>query len=724
MTWRGIILGFLGVIALASFNYVNDNILKQTYLLGNYLPVAVYGVLILVVIGVNPLLGRIRRGWLLSGREIAVALTIVLASTCIPGDSLLRCFTTSLVLPHHFSRTNPGWTERQVLQQFPPRMLVAPGADEDRVVNGFVQGLGEAGRHIGLLDIPWHAWARTFAFWLPLLGTVWLAFIALSVVVHKQWSEHELLPYPIADFAHSLLPAAGQATSTVLRSRGFWVACGAVFLLHFNNFLQTFFPEALVPITRQFNFVPLITWIPGLAEGGGWLLMNPTVFFSVLGFAYFVPQEVSFSLGIGPFLWCMLCGFLAKYGFSLTTSIEGASWYLDLKPQTSALLGANLAVFLVILFCGRRYYADVLRQALAPWRRERLVPGPATGAAGRGYGGSRAWGTGTADSSAGRGESPSSGSLGVDPAAVWAARLAMLCFALLLAQMAAVGLDWQLAGLYIGVTIVFYVVVSRVFAETGLFYCQPFFFPCVAVWSLFGSAALGPQPLGIMLLLTTMIMVDPRESLMPLIVNNLKLLERQQLRLGRGAWLFAAAVLVCLAVALPVTLYFQYDLGYAKWDTWGGDSVPQMACRNVANVHDKLKAMGVLDETKALHGWERFRHLTPEPSCAVVLGAAFAVTLLVYVARLRIPGWPLHPVLFLTWPTYPAALTCASFLLGLATKGAIVRYGGASLHQRLKPVFLGLIVGEIFGAFVPTVVGVFYYLFTGLPPAAFRVLPS
>lgn len=688
MTWRAVILGFLGVVALSSFNYVNDNILKQTYLLGNYLPVAVYGVLILFVIGVNPLLGRLRRGWLLSGREVALALAIVLACCCVPGDSLLRCFTTSLVLPHHYNRTNPGWAEREVLQQFPPQMLVDPGQDEDRVVNGFVQGLGQGGRHIRFREIPWAAWARTLAFWLPLLGTVWMAFLALSVVVHRQWSEHELLPYPLADFAHALLPGEGQATSPLLRRRGFWVATLAVFLLHFNNFLQTFFPDVLIPVTRQFNFVPLIRWIPGLAEGGGWLLMNPTVFFSVVGFAYFVPQEVSLSLGIGPFLWCMLAGFLARYGFSLTASIEGASWYLDLKPQTSALLGANLAVFLVILFCGRRYYLDVLRQALAP----RLRPGQGTGAVG--------------------------------PAAVWAARAALLCFAALLLQMSAVGLDWQLAVLYIGVTIVFYVVVSRVLAETGLFYCQPFFFPCVAVWSLFGSAALGPRTLGIMLLLTTMIMVDPRESLMPLIVNNLKLVDRQGLPLGRSAWLFAAAVFLSLAVALPVTLYFQYDLGYAKWDTWGGDSVPQMACRNVANVHDRLKAMGVLEQARSLRGWERFRHLSPEPSCALVLGLAFAVTLLVYVARLRIPGWPLHPVLFLTWPTYPAALTCASFLLGWAAKGAIVRYGGASLHQRLKPVFLGLIAGEIFGAFVPTVVGVVYYLATGLPPAAFRVLPS
>ena len=688
MTWRAVILGFLGVIALSSFNYVNDNILKQTFLLGNYLPVAVYGVLLITAIGINPLLGCLRRRWVLSGREIALVLTIVLACCCIPGDSLLRCFTTSLLLPHHFNRTNPGWSERQVLQQFPPRMLVAPGADEDRVVNGFVQGLGEANRHIGLRDIPWAAWAQTLAFWLPLLCTVWLAFIALAVVVHKQWSEFELLPYPIADFTHALLPAAGQTISPLLRDRAFWIATTAVLLLHLNNFLQTFFPDALIPIMRQFSFTPLIEWIPWLKEGGGWLLLTPTVFFSVLGFAYFVPQEVSFSLGIGPFLWTMLVGLLATYGFSLTGSLEGASWYLDLKPQTFALLGANLAVFAVILFCGRRYYRDVLWQALAPtFGRASARPSPGV-------------------------------------AAVWAARLSLFCFAALLLQMAAVGLDWQLAVLYLGVTIVFYVVVSRVLAETGLFYCQPFFFPCVAVWGLFGSSALGTRALGIMFMLTTMIMVDPSESLMPLIVNNLKLLERQQIRLGRGAWLFVAAVLVGLAVALPVTLYCQYDLGYAKWDTWGGDSVPQMAGRNVANIHDKLQALGTLEQANELRGWARFRHLSPEPSCALVLGLAFAVTLLVYVARLRIPGWPLHPVLFLTWATYPAALTCGSFLLGWAAKGLIVRYGGASLHQRLKPLFLGMIAGEILGAFVPTVVGVIYYLITGLPPAAFRVLPS
>jgi hypothetical protein len=688
MTWRAVILGFLGVVALSGFNYINDNVLKQTFLLGNYLPVAVYGVLIFTVVGINPLLACIRQRWALSGREIALVLAIVLACCCIPGDSLLRCFTTSLVLPHHFSRTNPGWTERQVLQQFPPQMLVAPGADEDRVVNGFVQGLGEANRHIGLYEVPWLAWARTFAFWLPLLCTTWLAFIALAVVVHRQWSEYELLPYPLADFTHALLPAAGQVASPVLRNRAFWVAATAVFLLHFNNFLQTFFPDAVIPITRQFSFVPLIEWIPWLKEGGGWLLLSPTVFFSVLGFAYFVPQEVSLSLAIGPFLWTMLVGFLATYGFSLTGSLEGSSWYLDLKPQTFALLGANLAVFAVILFCGRRYYRDVLWQALGPGLR-RSTAGPPPGAT-----------------------------------AVWAARLSLVCFAALLMQMAAVGLDWQLALLYIGVTIVFYVVVSRVLAETGLFYCQPFFFPCVAVWGLFGSSALGTRALGIMFMLTTMIMVDPRESLMPLITNNLKLLERQQLRLGRGAWLFAAAVLVGLAVALPVTLYCQYDLGYAKWDTWGGDNVPQMACRNVASIHDKLQALGTLESANELRGWARLQHLAAESSCMLVLGLAFVVTLLVYVARLRLPGWPLHPVLFLTWATYPAALTCGSFLLGWAAKGAIVRYGGASLHQRLKPLFLGLIAGEIFGAFVPTVVGVFYYLVTGLPPAAFRVLPS
>ncbi|OGV74562.1 MAG: hypothetical protein A3K19_04850 [Lentisphaerae bacterium RIFOXYB12_FULL_65_16] len=768
MTVRAIVLGFLGVVAICFLNYINDNILKQTFLLGNYLPVAVYGAVIVLVVAINPLLARVHRRLMLSGREIALVLAIVLAACCIPGDSLLRCFTTSLVLPHHFNRLNPGWREKQVLADMPPHMLADVSVNEDKVLNGFVQGLGETDRHIRFFDVPWEAWARPLLFWLPLLLSLWFGLTALAVVIHRQWSEHELLPYPLADFANSLLPEEGQTLSPMLRDRLFWIATGAIFLLHFNNFLYTCFPEVLIPIRRQFDFTALTSSVPFLQEGGGRSLMMPTVFFTVIGFAYLVPSDVSFSLAIGPVLWCITVGFLAKYGLSLTSSLEGASGYIDVKPQTFLLFGANLAVFGVILYCGRKHYLDVARRACGlrptapatalaepepPEGHVELVrqqafqsggsgslphAGPSrSGHVGRGCASEVVKSTrtegGTTPPNAAPAQRPAGSSAftrseGVATPAttgeVWAARLFVLCMALFWVQMVAIGLDWQLAMLYMGVVIVFYVVVSRVLAETGLFYCQPFFFPCVAIWGVMGSQALGPQALLIMFMLTTVIMIDPRESIMPLMTNSLKLLERRQINLPRGAWLFALALIVGLCVAIPTALYFQYDLGYAKWDVWGSAMVPQMACKNAVSVQEKLTAMGALEQARNLHGWARFGHMAPNHFCMSALAAGFAVTLLVYVARLRLTWWPLHPVLFLTWPTYPSSLMWGSFLIGWLVKTLIVKYGGVNTYQKLRPIFYGLIAGEVFGAFVPTVIGAVYYWITGEPPGAFRVLPT
>jgi hypothetical protein len=683
MTIRAVILGLLGVVALCGFNYVNDNILNQTFLIGNNLPVAVYGALILAVIVVNPLLARLNRRWVLSGRELAVMLSLVLACCCIPASGLLRTFTNSLILPHHFNRLNPGWSEKQVLQVVPKQMLADSSADEDRVLNGFVQGLGEANRHIAFTDVPWQAWTRTLAFWLPIILALWLALTALAVVLHRQWSDHELLPYPLAEFANSLLPADGETTSPLLRNRLFWVGTLAVFLIHFNNFLATFFPDGMIPITRQLNLTAMVDLVPYIQRGGGARLLAPILYATVIGVAYFVPKEVSLSLGIGPFLWATVVGAFATYGLSLTSGAgPSASGYLSLKPQTFALFGANLGVFGVVLFCGRHYYLSVARRALG-----------------------------------------AGGGLEVDQAAVWGARLFVLFLTAFVVQLALVGLGWQIALMYAGVLLVFYVVMGRVFAETGLFYNQPFFFPCVAVWGLMGTKALGPRPLLIMFMLTTVLLVDPRESLMPFVVNSLKLLQIRRVPLGRSACLFAVAIVLGLLVALPVTLYFQYDLGYAKWDGWAGQYVPKMAFDNTVNALEMLKAQGSLEKASALRGWARFGAMAPNGFCMAALAAGMALALLCYLGRLRTTWWPLHPVLFLTWATEPPWRLSGSFILGWLLKSAIVKYGGSRLYQTLKPLFFGLIAGEIFGAVVPSIVGTIYYVVTGVPPKQFWVLP-
>ena len=98
MTIRAILIGVSAALFLCAFNYVNDNILRQTYLIGHALPFAVYGALIATVALLNPLLRRVRVSWTLRRRDLAVALTVVLAVCCIPSSGLLRTFELLNVL--------------------------------------------------------------------------------------------------------------------------------------------------------------------------------------------------------------------------------------------------------------------------------------------------------------------------------------------------------------------------------------------------------------------------------------------------------------------------------------------------------------------------------------------------------------------------------------------------------------------------------------------------
>jgi len=81
-------------------------------------------------------------------------------------------------------------------------------------------------------------------------------------------------------------------------------------------------------------------------------------------------------------------------------------------------------------------------------------------------------------------------------------------------------------------------------------------------------------------------------------------------------------------------------------------------------------------------------------------------------------------VLLLTWSTEPLLRMCNAFLVGWFIKVVVVKYGGRGTYQRVKPVMLGLIAGEILGVVFPMLIGVVYYLITGDQPKAFRILPS
>ncbi len=108
MTLRAILIGLLSVAFVCGYTHFNDYVMRQTMFVGNSMPISVYGLLVIFLLFLFPVLRKINRKLLLRKSEIAVILAMTLASCAIPGSNLLRLFTPALVMPNRYQHTEPG----------------------------------------------------------------------------------------------------------------------------------------------------------------------------------------------------------------------------------------------------------------------------------------------------------------------------------------------------------------------------------------------------------------------------------------------------------------------------------------------------------------------------------------------------------------------------------------------------------------------------------------
>lgn len=682
MSARAVILGLLGVAFVCSYTYFNDWIMRQTMFVGNFMPISVYGLLVIFLALVYPLFKKLHRGLAFRPSELAVMLALVLASCAIPGSNLLRLFTPALVMPHRFVNTEPGWQKQNIMDLVPDGMLADISQNEEEVLSGFTRGLTEAADTLAFGDVPWHAWVQPLLFWIPIILSLWLALTSLAVVVHRQWSDHEHLPYPIVTFTKSMFPDENGVRSPIFGKGAFWVSLGLVFLIHLYNYLNIWFPNVLMgQIPLGVDFTGLAKLSDTFLKGGGENLLGfYTLYFTVIAVAYFLPKEVSLSLGIGPFLWVFLSGTFATYGIGVS-GWQG-TWPFGLTMDAMMIMGAYFAMLLVLLYTGRYYYLNVFKRAV-------------------GIGGGDA----------------------IESSAVWGMRFFLLGMTFFTAYAAIVaGLDWPVALLFGLGCVAIYLVMGRLLAETGLIFIVTTGTPATLLWAFFGAKALGPEIMFLMFMFCIVLFYDTREALMPYVVNSLKLADDCKVKVGRTAFMIMVALMVGLAVGIPVTLYFQYANGVdiSQWNI----EQPKRPFNETISIIQRLDAQGQLEAAGQTTGLARFLEASPHGQGLVAFFSAAGLVILFSFLRLRFNGWPLHPVMFLVWGTYAGNAFAQSFLVGWLLKTLITKFGGAGVYQKCKPIMFGLIAGEMLGGVVPMIVSLIYYLITGDTPKPFAIMPG
>ncbi|MEX0777181.1 MAG: DUF6785 family protein [Phycisphaeraceae bacterium] len=796
MTIRAVMLGVLLGIGISAFTFFNDAVIRHTFLISHYLPVAVFGALVVLILLINPLLRVAGVNAPLRPVELAVIAAIALAACAWPSFSFFRGFVANTAMPLHWLKVQYAWQaqdvmsyvpqgspkvargqlrhasefarkivaaqeaggpelahrlwarlgpeERQVLEQaatesgstsdqttailavlnahilgppldgatlterpaspdgrgqawrnrrllaaaFPDHVLPPPRGgsvlitdSSDAVLSPLITGGSESK---GLIEaVPWSAWWPTLSLWGTAALLLGAASLCMALVVHPQWSSSELLAYPIPRFLAELTEPDpnGSALPRIARQHTFWYAAGAVMLLHTLNGLHAWFPP-IPAIAQDLPLIPLGELFPTARRVHGLnSMLGSHLYLTVIAFAFFLRSNVSLSVGLSPIAFVMVGTLVIDRGGTFGRDYMGAT-------NTNLLrFGGYLGMALMVAYFGRRYYLDVAKRAVG-------------------------WGSAS--------RAPTY--------AVWAGR------GLVLATIGSVGAIWAagsslgLASVFVFMVLLAFLVMSRIVAETGLFFLQPWWMPVAVLTALLGIEAIGPTDYIVLAMASALLMGDPRTVLMPYLVTGLKLVDRTSPRANtfpaRLSPYLLGMIVVGFAVSAVAALTLQYHYGTEGLGGWSQRTLPSMPFNSLSKYLLELRAGGTLDNVVVnAQGWGRLTRIAPEGD--LVLWALLGLVLVVATAAapLRLSWWPLHPVMFLVWGTGPANRFAVSFLIGWAIKKAVVRMSGATGHRKLVPIMVGVIAGELLAAFVWTGIGVVYFFSTGLPPAYYEVIP-
>ncbi len=469
--------------------------------------------------------------------------------------------------------------------------------------------------------------------------------------------------------------APGSAYPAALRNRLFWIGFLIVLAIRVNNGLCVWFPDFLVPVKLTWLLTPfavVMPWLLKVQYGGELLRLD--LFPLVVAFAFFLSSEISFTLGVSQLAWVLFALPMVTVGVNLSTDWIGG-W------QGWERAGAYLAFALILMYTGRQYYKEVLLGAFGLRRSEAATSNR------------------------------------------WAMRLLLVSTLLLMVLVARLGLEWPLAVILVLLTLLSLVVLSRISAETGLFFIQPRWIPFGVMMAAFGGFTMPPSAIITAGFVCMVLAVDQSQSLMPYLINGLKICERVAIKPLQTARLSYAVFAVGVIVAIAVVLVCTYDMGAPTDYNWSHQRIPTMPFRAAEPEIMRLQGMGSLADAEALPWTQRLGRIAPTENFLWAFGAGFGLVLVCSALRLRLPWWPIHPVMFMLWATYPMATTCWSFFFGWLIKVFAVRFGGNRAALRLRPLMIGIISGEILAALVFMIAGAIYFFSTGQKPLVYRYFP-
>ncbi len=493
-TLKALLTGIIGVIIICAVEPYNAYYVGGTHLVGNHFPIASV-FLFLIIILIHVALRSLKPSYGYNTAELIVIWCMLIVVASIPYSGLVRYLFPLIPAPMYFATPENEWKE-----------LLLPHLDDWLILK---DKAAIESFYSGEQPVPWEAWTKPLIAWSAFVIVMYFVMMCICVILRRQWVERERFTFPLVQIPGEIAERSGStdALKNFFSNRLLWLGAGFPIILHSINALHLYFPAVpRIPLDRFFwGAFPNKPWIPLNS-------VRLSVYFSVVGFTYLIPMEISFSMWFFFLFYKAQAIMLSAFGSHI-----GESTFAHRQG-----MGAYLVITVYIFWIGKEHIGSVFRRAF------------------------------TAKSELDDSNEPFPYR--------WAVPGVILGIGVMIAMCGAVGMSLWVA---ICIMLIFFsvaTVLTWMVSNSGLLFVQQTFLPSEYLQTILGNSSINPSSWAI-LGFQEGLMWDLREIMMPHFMNSFRISDYADLRRRKLVLAITIAILVGMLASYYSYLRMTYHYG-------------------------------------------------------------------------------------------------------------------------------------------------------------------
>ena len=276
VTPRAVVFGMICSLILGVADPYTNMIVQGSYLGSNFTPIGVVFLFAIVVGIINTILRICYPKYSLTQGELTVVYIMSLIASAIPSYGLAEVLLPAMASMYYATPENRWLDNVQPLIE--PWLM----PQHPETIRSFFEGLprGET--------IPWGDWAIPLISWLSFILVLYFVLFCITVILRKQWVENERLAFPLVKLPAEMIDPGNESKSLLppfFRNRIMWSGFAIPFIINGWNSIHNYI-----------YFFPTIYFQESISFFNNQVTLPINLSFPILGFAYLLSLEISFSL--------------------------------------------------------------------------------------------------------------------------------------------------------------------------------------------------------------------------------------------------------------------------------------------------------------------------------------------------------------------------------------------------------------------------------------------